>query len=175
MGFRQVSVFSLLFESNILNHPRLRRYTALVHEDLTQTYSRDVQKWLLLAPIVGIATGLVTSAITIIILQISWAQILPFYLSHHSAIIPGLLVGFVLTGLIMQFRTPDPNEHSTEEIIRSYHENQGDIDTRPFFLEIARRSNHSRLWRQCCVGRTEHLRRRRDRIVVVAEASPVWT
>jgi chloride channel protein, CIC family len=136
MGFRRMSVFSSLFQSNILNHPRLRHYTALVHEDLTQTYSRDIQKWLLLAPIVGIATGLVTSAITIIILQISWAQILSFYLSHHWAIIPGLLAGFILTGLIMQFRTSNPDQHSTEEIIRSYHENQGDIDMRPFFWKL---------------------------------------
>ena len=131
-----MGVFSSLFQSNILSHPRWRRYTALVREDLTQTYSRDIQKWLLLAPIVGIATGLVISAITIIILQISWAQILPLYLSHHWMIIPGLLAGFILTGLIMQFRTPNPDQHSTEEIIRSYHENQGDIDTHPFFWKL---------------------------------------
>jgi hypothetical protein len=80
-----VSVFTLLFESSLLNHQRLRRYTALVHEDLAQTYSRDIQKWLLLAPIVGISTGLVSSAITILILQVAWARILPFYLAHHWA------------------------------------------------------------------------------------------
>ncbi len=33
-----------------------------------------------------------------------------------------MLVGFVVTGLIMQYRTPNPNVHSTEEIIASYHE-----------------------------------------------------
>ena len=125
-----------LFESNLFNHPRVRRYTALVHEDLTQTYSRAIQKWLLLAPIIGIATGLMTSAITIIILQITWSRVLPFYLSHHWAIIPGLLVGFIITGLIMQFCTPNPDQHSTEEIIQSYHEYQGDIDTRPFFWKL---------------------------------------
>jgi CIC family chloride channel protein len=36
----------------------------------------------------------------------------------------------------MQFRTPDPDEHSTEEIIRSYHEHHGDIDPRPFFWKL---------------------------------------
>jgi CIC family chloride channel protein len=131
-----VSVLNSFFQSNLLNHPLWRRYTALVQEDLTRTYSRDIQKWLLLAPIIGIATGLVISLLTIIILNISWARILPFYLSHHWAIIPGLLAGFILTGLIMQFRTPDPNQHSTEEIIFSYHENQGDIDMRPFFWKL---------------------------------------
>jgi chloride channel protein, CIC family len=136
MGSHQVSVFTLLFQSKLFNHPRIRRYTALVHEDLTQTYSRDIQKWLLIAPIIGIATGLVISAITILILEVAWAKMLPLYLSHHWAIIPGLLAGFVLTGLIMQFRTPNPDLHSTEEIIRSYHENQGEVDTRPFFWKL---------------------------------------
>ena len=41
-----------------------------------------------------------------------------------------------MTGLIMQFLTPDPDEHSTEEIIRSYHNHQGDIDMRPFFPKL---------------------------------------
>ena len=36
----------------------------------------------------------------------------------------------------MQYRTPDPDEHSTEEIIRSYHEHQGDIDVRSFWWKI---------------------------------------
>ena len=30
----------------------------------------------------------------------------------------------------------DPNEHSTEEIIRSYHEHQGEIDMRPFWWKL---------------------------------------
>jgi CIC family chloride channel protein len=37
----------------------------------------------------------------------------------------------------MQYGTPDPDEHSTEEIIRSYHEHQGDIDVRPFWIKLA--------------------------------------
>ena len=49
------------------------------------------------------------------------------YLGHHWMIIPGVVVGFVIAGLIMQYLTPDPDEHSTEEIIRSYHEHRGDI------------------------------------------------
>jgi chloride channel protein, CIC family len=116
-----VSVFSSLFQSNILSHPRQTRYTALVREDLTQTYSRDIQNGYCWHQSLVSQPGLVISAITIIILQISWARILPFYLSHHWAIIPGLLAGFVLTGRIMQFRTPYPDQHSTEEIIQSYH------------------------------------------------------
>jgi CIC family chloride channel protein len=36
----------------------------------------------------------------------------------------------------MQFFTPNPDEHSTEEIIRSYHEHEGDIDMRPFFPKL---------------------------------------
>ena len=36
----------------------------------------------------------------------------------------------------MQYLTPDPNEHSTEEIIRSYHEHRGEINMRPFFAKL---------------------------------------
>jgi CIC family chloride channel protein len=37
----------------------------------------------------------------------------------------------------MQFLTPDPDKHSTEEIISSYHEHNGDINMRPFFAKLA--------------------------------------
>src|SRR5208337_1334178 len=118
---------SSLFESDCFNHPLIRKYRALVRQDLSATYSRAIQKWLLVAPVIGIATGLVISGITYLILGLIWPRLLPVYLHHHGTIIPGLFIGFLLTGLIMQFCTSDPDEHSTEEIIRSYHEHQGDI------------------------------------------------
>lgn len=125
-----------LFQSKLLNHPGIRRYTALINEDLTATYSRDIQKWLLIAPIIGVATGLFITGIATLILDIIWVRLLHYYLLHHWAIVVGLLIGFLLTGAIMQYRTPDPDEHSTEEIIRSYHEHQGDIDVRSFWWKI---------------------------------------
>ncbi len=120
----------------VLKHPLLRRYLPLVHEDLTATYARDLRKWLLIAPIVGILSGLVITGIAIIILGKVWPAVLGYYLRHHWAIIPGLVLSFAVTGLIMQYLTPDPDEHSTEEVIRSYHEHQGDIDMRPFVPKL---------------------------------------
>jgi hypothetical protein len=35
-------------------HPRFGKYLALVHEDLSATYSRDIHKWLLVAPLIGV-------------------------------------------------------------------------------------------------------------------------
>jgi CIC family chloride channel protein len=131
-----VSVLFSMFVSGWMNHPLVRRYRALVHEDLSATYSRAIQKWLLVAPIIGVAAGLVISGITWLILVVIWTRLLPLYLHHHWVIIPGLLAGFFFTGVIMQYRTPDPNEHSTEEIIRSYHEHQGDIDIRSFWWKL---------------------------------------
>src|SRR5271169_6442277 len=125
-----------LFQSKLLSHPGIRRCTALINEDLTATYSRDIQKWLLVAPIIGVVTGLFITAIATLILDTIWVRVLPYYLLHHAAIVIGLLAGFVLTGIIMQFRTPDPDEHSTEEIIRSYHEHQGHLDLRAFWWKI---------------------------------------
>jgi chloride channel protein, CIC family len=118
------------------DHPVLQRYFPLVREDLTAVYSRDLQKWLIVAPLIGVVTGLAITAIAVIILGKMWPVVLNYYLGHHWAIVPGLVLGSALTGLIMQFLTPDPNEHSTEEVIRSYHEHEGAIDMRPFFPKL---------------------------------------
>ena len=122
--------------SRILHHPLLRKYAPLIHEDLTAVYARDLRKWLVIAPIVGVITGLITTAIAVIILDRMWPPILDYYVHHHWAMVPGLLLGCVVAGLIMQHMTPDPDEHSTEEIIRSYHEHQGDVNMRPFFPKL---------------------------------------
>ncbi len=127
---------TLKTSDRILRHPLLRKYTAVIRQDLSATYSRDIHKWLIVAPIIGVVTGLVVTGITYVILDSVWAFLLPTYIRHHAYIIPGLLVGFVLTGIIMQRFTHDPDEHSTEEIIRSYHEHQGDIDMRGFVPKL---------------------------------------
>lgn len=122
--------------SRILRHPLLRKYAPLIHEDLTAIYARDLRKWLVIAPLVGGITGLITTAIAEIILNRMWPPILSYYVHHHWAIVPGLLLGCAVAGLLMQYFTPDPDEHSTEEVIRSYHEHQGDINTRPFIPKL---------------------------------------
>jgi CIC family chloride channel protein len=131
-----LGIFANLLDSRFFKHPLLRKYTALVNDDLTATYSRDIQKWLLVAPIIGILTGLIITGIAVLVLDVIWGALLPYYLGHHWAIVVGLLAGFFVTGLIMQFCTPDPDEHSTEEIVRSYHKHQGDIDIGPFWWKL---------------------------------------
>jgi CIC family chloride channel protein len=123
--------------NRFLRHPFLRRYLPLVHDDLAQVYARDLRKWLIVAPIIGVVTGLSITAIAVIILREMWPLVLAFYLHHHWAIVPGLVLGSVVAGLIMQFLTPDANDHSTEEVIRSYHEHEGRIDVRSFLPKIA--------------------------------------
>src|SRR5579884_1694186 len=120
-----------------LAHPLLHKPMSLVREDLKTVYARDLRKWLLIAPVIGFVTGLVITGIVIIILGKLWPAVLSFFLAHHWAIVPGLVFGFTLTGLIMQFLTADPNEHSTEEIIRSYHEHEGEVNTRYFVPKLA--------------------------------------
>jgi chloride channel protein, CIC family len=123
--------------TRFLNHPLFRKYTSLVREDMALVYARDLRKWLVVAPIVGLTTGLVITGVVVVILGKMWPPVLHYYLQHHWSIVPGLVLAFVITGLIMQFLTPDPNEHSTEEIIRSYHEHEGSIDMRSFVPKIA--------------------------------------
>ncbi len=122
--------------NRLLQHPLLRRYLPLVHEDLTAVYSRDLQKWLLVAPAIGLITGVAITAIAALLLGKLWPWVLNYYLAHHWAIVPGLVVAFAVTGLIMQYFTPNPDEHSTEEVIRSYHEHEGEIEMRPFAPKI---------------------------------------
>lgn len=124
------------FRNLLLHHPMLRKYLPLVHEDLAAVYSRDLQKWLIVAPIIGVITGLAITGIAVVILGKVWPPVLAYYLAHHWAIVPSLGLAFAATGAIMQTLAPDPDEHSTEEIIRSYHEHEGDIDMRPFFPKI---------------------------------------
>jgi CIC family chloride channel protein len=110
----------------------IHKYLPLVHEDLAETYTRDLHKWLIVAPMIGVTVGLTITAVAVVILRQMWPAVMGYYLQHHWAIVPGLVLGCALTGLIMQFLTPDPNEHSTEEVIRSYHEHEGRIDMRSF-------------------------------------------
>jgi chloride channel protein, CIC family len=114
----------------------LRRALDLVHEDLVRVYARDLRKWLIVAPIVGAVTGLTITGIAVVLLRFMWPPVLAFYLRHPWSIVPGVTLGCALAGLIMQFLTRDPNEHSTEEVIRSYHEHEGRIDVRWFIPKI---------------------------------------
>lgn len=110
----------------------MARLLPKVQEDLTSTYTRNLHKWLLIAPLIGLMAGLTITAVAVIILREMWPRVLTYYLAHPWAIVPGLVMGCAITGLIMQYLTPDPNEHSTEEIIRSYHEREGAIAVRSF-------------------------------------------
>ena len=124
-------------KEKFVKRARMRKYAGLLHRDFAAAYTRDLHKWLFVAPVIGVLTGLFITGIVVVILDKMWPPLLGYFLRHHWVIVPGLLVGFVLTGLIMQHLTPDPNEHSTEEIIRSYHEHQGEIKMRSFLPKIA--------------------------------------
>jgi chloride channel protein, CIC family len=126
-----------LFSSWICErYPYLRKYFAVVHADLSDTYARHVGKWLLIAPVIGVVTGLIIVLEVVMILRGIWAYLLPRYCTHHWLIIPGVLMGFGMTGLIMRYLTPDPNSHSTDEVIRSYHEHHGSMDLKSYWPKL---------------------------------------
>lgn len=122
--------------ARLLQHPFFTRHFPLIQEDLTATYSRHLTKWLWIAPVIGLTTGLLATAISIIILDKLWPFILHFFLRDPWTIVPVITAAFAVTGLIMQYMTPDPDQHSTEEVMHSYHEHQGDIDVRCFVPKI---------------------------------------
>jgi CIC family chloride channel protein len=74
-------------------HPLLRRYHGRVKEDLTATYARNLHKWLLIAPLIGLTTGLAITVVAVILLRLVWPPVLGYYLHHHWAIVPGLVLG----------------------------------------------------------------------------------
>jgi CIC family chloride channel protein len=117
-------------------YPLLRKYLPQVHQDLSATYTRNLHKWLVIAPIIGVITGLGITGIAALVLRVIWPTTLDYFLHHIWAIVPVVTAGFFVTGLIMQYLTPNPNEHSTEEIVVSYHDHQGDIDMRPFLPKL---------------------------------------
>ncbi len=114
----------------------LRRYASLFRADVAAAYTRDLHKWIVVAPVLGVATGLLTTALVEVILQWMWPPLLRYDLAHPVAIIPSLTAGFVVAGLLMQRLTPDPDEHSTEEIIRAYHERGGAVNMRAFVPKL---------------------------------------
>ena len=104
---------------------------------LRRVYASDLRRWLVLAPLIGAAAGLLGLGLSLIILDLLWRPVLAFYLQRPWVMVPGLAAGMLLAGIIMQRWTRDPYEHSTEEIIAAYHARGGKLDTRPFFAKIA--------------------------------------
>jgi len=50
-----VDFLASIRNSRWFDNPLIRKCSALVSEDLSATYSRDIQKWLLVAPLIGVA------------------------------------------------------------------------------------------------------------------------
>ena len=49
----------------LIDHPPVRKCRLLVTEDLSATCSRKIQKWLLIAPLIGIVSALVITGLTL--------------------------------------------------------------------------------------------------------------
>lgn len=82
------------FNSRILErYPHLRKYFAVVHADLSETYARHIAKWLLIAPLIGIVTGLIIVLEVVVILHWVWPYLLTRYCTHSWMIVPGFWPG----------------------------------------------------------------------------------
>ncbi len=55
------SVWNSLKEQAWFKHRLWGRYAALVHEDPSATYTREIEKWLIVSPIVGVISGVVVT------------------------------------------------------------------------------------------------------------------
>ena len=115
----------------LTRHPLLQRSFPRVREDLSVTYTRSLQKWFLIAPLMGLVIGAAISLVAWVILHEMWPRVMAQYLAHHWLIVPGLTVSMAITGLIMQYTVNEPDRHSTEEVIDAYHNNHA-IDMRTF-------------------------------------------
>ena len=79
--------------ANQPTNPFLKSRLPLVYEDLSSTYARNLHKWLVVAPLVGVTVGLTMTALAVLVLRELWPPVLAYYLGHHWAIVPGLVVG----------------------------------------------------------------------------------
>ncbi|SEG49386.1 chloride channel protein, CIC family [Bryocella elongata] len=123
--------------AKLRRYPLVSRLMPLVREDLDNTYARDLHKWLLIAPLLGVTVGLTVTAVSEIILRRMWSPVLACFLAHPWTIVPIVTAGCGLAGVVMQLWTPNPNEHSTEEILHAYHHDEGRVDMRPFAAKLA--------------------------------------
>ncbi len=110
-----------------------RKYLSPLHTDITEVYARDLRK---------VAHHLPRDRLS---RRSGDHRSRGYYSGEDVAcgaraticattgrIVPGLVLGFIVTGLIMQYFTAGSQRHSTEEIIRSYHEHEGKVDMRAF-------------------------------------------
>jgi hypothetical protein len=120
-------------QSRWLHHPLLRKYAPLIHEDLAAVYARDLRKWLVIAPMIGVVTGLLITALVLVILKGMWPPILNYFLHHHWAMVPGLLLGSRRT----------LNRRDYPELPRT----QGRPELEAFFPKTAGGDCDGRFWR----------------------------
>jgi len=64
------------------SYPILRKYFAVVHADVSGPFARDIGKWLLIAPLIGILTGAVIILEVVVIQPGIWGDLLPWYYAH---------------------------------------------------------------------------------------------
>jgi hypothetical protein len=76
--------------AGFLKHRLLRKYLSLIHEDLTAVYARDLRKWLIVAPVIGLTTGLVITGVVVIILGKLWPPMLTLIFTICRGISSGI-------------------------------------------------------------------------------------
>ena len=63
-------------------YPLMRMFLPKFREDLSATYDRNLNKWLVIAPVIGLSAGLTITAVAFVILHELWPRTLAFYLLH---------------------------------------------------------------------------------------------
>ena len=152
-------------------HPLLRKCARLIHEDLAPVYARDLRKWLVIAPLIGLATGLTITALAVIILNKMWPPILELLPASSLGDGAGPAAG-------MRADRPDhavPHARSGRALDGRDHPQlsraPGRCEHAPVSAQAAGGHHHGRLWRQRGTRRAQHLRRRRHRLVVMEAAA----
>jgi uncharacterized membrane protein YfcA len=67
------------------------RHLPVVQEKLAGVHQRNLYKWLIVAPMIGVISGLAITVVVFMVLKEMWPAVLGYYLQHHWAIVPGLV------------------------------------------------------------------------------------
>jgi len=113
-----------------------------VNKLLSLYYSRtayirsQLRKWFLFSFVIGILVGLAVAGVDNIIYSELWSYMHGFTSNYFLAFaLP--FTGIMAAALIVHRFASNPNIHSTEEVIRAYHEDNGQINLASFPAKVA--------------------------------------
>lgn len=106
---------------NFKKYSRFRLYT-------TEPFFSYFKKWIFISVLLGLVTGLIVTAIHVVIYEILWDRFYGIFPSLKLLVILVPAMGLLLAGFVLRL-AKDPAVQGTDEVINAFHEHGGEMDT----------------------------------------------